>query len=365
MKALYITFIAFKAGNGITKKVKAQFKAFVKGGMDMRLSYFFVSGETKYYKIGSEQIRLGSRLQAALHPKVKFNALIEYIKKNQITFLYIRYTSNASASYLNFLQEAKKMGVRIYLEIPTYPYDGECNTKNPYKLFTLYREKIYRKRLHKFIDRVITFSDDDKIFNIKTINISNAVDFDSIELRTIKPNHNYIKFVAVATIGFWHGYDRIIRALAKYNNRDEIYIDIVGVGPALEELKELVTTLKIDKYVTFYGAQHGETLNKIFNDADICIGSLGRHRSGVNRMKALKSVEYAARGIPFIYSEQNDDFDHMPYIYKVSPDEAEIDIGEIINSLNYKNFNPIEIRNSAAELSWNTQITKITSTLKQ
>ncbi len=35
------------------------------------------------------------------------------------------------------------------------------------------------------------------------------------------------------------------------------------------------------------------------------------------KIKTLKNREYAARGIPFIYSEIDDDFENMPYIIKV------------------------------------------------
>ncbi len=34
------------------------------------------------------------------------------------------------------------------------------------------------------------------------------------------------------------------------------------------------------------------------------IASLGRHRNGITRIKTLKNREYAARGIPFVYSER-------------------------------------------------------------
>ena len=52
------------------------------------------------------------------------------------------------------------------------------------------------------------------------------------------------------------------------------------------------------------------------------IGSLARHRSGIDKIKTLKNREYAARGIPFVYSETDDDFEHQPYILKAAPDDS-------------------------------------------
>ena len=64
----------------------------------------------------------------------------------------------------------------------------------------------------------------------------------------------------------------------------------------------------IDRYdlkdkVIFHGALFGAELDDVFNQCQFAIGSLGRHRSGITRIKTLKNREYATRGIPFIYSE--------------------------------------------------------------
>ena len=80
------------------------------------------------------------------------------------------------------------------------------------------------------------------------------------------------------------------------------------------------------RQVIFHGQKMNEELDELFNEADFAIGSLARHRSGIDKIKTLKNREYAARGIPFIYSETDEDFDPMPYIMKVPADESPIDI---------------------------------------
>ncbi len=368
MKSLYITFIELKSGDGISKKVKAQYQALRDGGMDIELTCFEVRQGVKYYKIGDEELHLGSRLIAKLRSAEKFKSLLRYVKLNGVEFIYIRYTSDASAGYINFLKALKSLGVIIYLEIPTYPYDGEFSSKNPYKLYNFKREQFFRGSLHKAVARIVTYSEDNEIFGVKCVNISNAIAFDSIELRVEKPKHDYVKFLAVATLGFWHGYDRMIEALSRHLASEldvKIYFDIVGQGPALEELEQRVAERGLGEYVTFHGRKEGDELTQLFQDADICVGSLGRHRSGISEMRALKNVEYATRGIPFIYSETNPDFDSMPYIYKVSPDEKPIDIREIITSLDYKNYEPKAIRQSVTHLSWDSQMALVRATLQK
>jgi len=86
------------------------------------------------------------------------------------------------------------------------------------------------------------------------------------------------------------------------------------------------------------------------------IGSLGRHRVGINKIKTLKNREYAARGIPFIYSEIDSDFDQMPYVLKVPANETTIDINSIVKFYKKISITPMEIRSSIIDLSWEHQM---------
>jgi hypothetical protein len=119
----------------------------------------------------------------------------------------------------------------------------------------------------------------------------------------------------------------------------------------------------LEKYVIQHGALFGDDLNKQFDLADIGVGSLARHRSHITHIKTLKNREYAARGIPFIYSEMDEDFETMPYIMKVSPDDSPIDIESIIQFNEEKTINSLPIRKSIAYLSWKIQMNKISKQL--
>ena len=68
-------------------------------------------------------------------------------------------------------------------------------------------------------------------------------------------------------------------------------------------------------------------------------------------------MEYAARGIPFVYSEQSPDFDDMPYIKKELPDDSPINISELIEWRKQINIPPSEIRCTVEPaLSWEQQM---------
>jgi len=70
----------------------------------------------------------------------------------------------------------------------------------------------------------------------------------------------------------------------------------------------------------------------------------------------LKTREYAARGIPFMYSEIDSDFENKPYVLKAIPDESPIDIEQIVNFCSSTQWEPKDIRNDIYTLSWTNQM---------
>ena len=123
-----------------------------------------------------------------------------------------------------------------------------------------------------------------------------------------------------------------------------------------QEFKNVIAENKMEKYVILHGKKHGEALDNVFNMCDFGIGSLGRHRVGIQRIKTLKNREYAARGISFVYSETDNDFDNRPYVLKVPADESPINIHEIIKFHQQMKMSPQDIRNSIMDLSWENQM---------
>jgi hypothetical protein len=212
----------------------------------------------------------------------------------------------------------------------------------------------------------VTFSNDKIIFGTPTINLSNGIDFNQIKQKgPVPPFKNVLRLIGVAEIHFWHGFDRVLTGLAQYYRKPytrKILFEIVGDGVPEEMvgLKKIVATNHLEEYVTFHGVKSGNELDRLFEESHIGIGSLGRHRSCITHIKPLKNREYAARGIPFIYSEIDDDFENMPYIMKAPADETPLDMEKIIEFYDYGKFEPATIRNSIVHtLSWKVQMAKV------
>jgi hypothetical protein len=69
----------------------------------------------------------------------------------------------------------------------------------------------------------------------------------------------------------------------------------------------------------------------LMNHVDIGVGTLGLHRIGLKRGSTLKTKEYCARGIPFIYGyeekqlTENDDYD-----MRIPSDDSPVDFVKCI-----------------------------------
>jgi hypothetical protein len=144
-------------------------------------------------------------------------------------------------------------------------------------------------------------------------------------------------------------------------NREVVFHVVGGVDPNRMKLSfvPIIEKYGLQDRIIFHGQLFGDALTNVFNLCQFAIGSLGRHRSGITVIKTLKNREYATRGIPFIYSEQDSDFDHQPYVLKAPADESPIDIQQIIDFVDHFQMKPEEIRKTVEHLTWKIQMQRV------
>ena len=365
MKALFLTFHGFHATNGISKKIHYQVRALEANGVETHLCYLSEKQGIKYRLVDQEILAdYGGGLKGKLYKRFEFHSVFHYIIKNQINLVYIRSDHNANPFTIRLARKIKKAGIHVVMEIPTYPYDQEYVSFN--RKIQLLVDQCFRKLLAKYVDRIITFSNYKTIFGTPTIQISNGIDFDDIPMKQhVNDTSQEIHLIGVAEIHFWHGFDRLLKGLVNYYNTSpqyKVYFHIIGDFFTQREREECMSIVKenhLAPYVILHGRQTGKDLDLLFEQCDFGIGSLGRHRSGITHIKTLKNREYAARGIPFVYSEIDDDFENMPYIMKIPADESIVNITTILSFYNQLHTTPQTIRNSIQSLSWNNQMKKV------
>ncbi|MDL2213845.1 glycosyltransferase family 1 protein [Bacteroides sp. OttesenSCG-928-D19] len=368
MKALFLFFHGFEEHNGISKKIRYQIQALRDCGLDTHVCYLNDINNHKYRMYNDEQVLCdyGGGIKGKVLKRIEFDSIVEYVKKERIEFIYLRYDHNANPFTIRLVKRLKKAGAQIAMEIPTYPYDHEYSGLPAAYQRILFFDKLYREKFAKYVDKIITFSDYDTIWGKPTIRISNGIDFSQIKLKKqVNDTSKEIHLIGVATMHPWHGFDRAIRGMINYykqNNPLEVYFHVVGGGvpQVVEEYKRMVKENHLEKYVIFHNALFGEELDNLFEKSDIGIGSLARHRSNIDKIKTLKNREYAARGIPFVYSETDEDFENMPYIMKVPADESPLNIDNTIDFYRSVKLTPQEIRQTVKEtLSWKVQMEKV------
>ena len=374
MKILFLVYHGFSEVSGISKKIHYQVKGLRENGHEVHLCYYdFDKNGHRCRFVDDEVIKdYGKGVFAGILQRISYDCIYDYCRQRNIQFVYARCFQNANPFLIRLFEKLKKLGVKSVTEIPTYPYDQEFVGFPLMTRLGLKVDQLFRHKLSCQMNAIVTFSDAERIFGQRTIRISNGVDMDSIPLHQYqKPYDGSIHLIGVAEVHYWHGYDRLIAGLGEYfkntRNPRQVYFHIVG-GVWKSEMydsmhapgfAELMNKYGIRDKVIFHDQLFGEELNQVFNQCCFAIGSLARHRSGITTIKTLKNREYATRGIPFIYSEQDSDFDYQPYILKALPDETPINIQQILDYVDSHHFVPSKIRKTVEHLSWKVQMKRV------
>jgi len=234
--------------------------------------------------------------------------------------------------------------------------------------------KIIRKKINGFVsvtDEISTYQSK-KIQNVKKphITIGNGVDIKSLSIRQINFFNSFqINMLCIANINRWHGLDRLIKGIALYHGFKKVTVHIVGTGPELQKLKQMVLDHNLFEQVIFHGFTTGAALDNLFNTCHIAVGSLGIHRKGLTQTSELKVREYCARGIPWIIACRDPDFpDDFPYIHRIPADESPVNIEEVIEFVKrvYADpDHPQKMREYALEhLDWSVKMKKLKTFLE-
>jgi glycosyltransferase involved in cell wall biosynthesis len=108
--------------------------------------------------------------------------------------------------------------------------------------------------------------------------------------------------VVLGFVGFvrrWHGLDRVIRAIAAWQGRPGLRLEVVGEGPARTELEVLATDLGVADRVRFAGLAERDAIPRILAGFDIAL-----QPAAVPYASPLKVFEYMAAGRAIVAPDQ-------------------------------------------------------------
>ncbi len=286
-----------------------------------------------------------------------FNYLNKISAKNYDVCIF-RY-GLTSLSFLKILKRFRKDNykIRLLIDMPTYPYHMEhVGVTGKLKIVI---DKLLSKNLTKYVDYVLHSGIEKSIFRIPTIRVSNGISSANLKVRSNKEVKEY-RMIAVGKWRDWHGLDRLIKGMSVYRDRLELRLDIVGDGLELENLKQLVNKHDLQDFVFFHGICVGEKLDRLFDQVDIGVGTLGLFRKGVKVDSSLKNREYVARGLPVILSSEDADIkSDLAFVCKVPEDDSPIDVRLIEDFLKHLDVSDTikETRTFAENhLSWSSKM---------
>lgn len=293
-----------------------------------------------------------------------YKVLVREIRN--LNFVYIRF-QRSSPAFLWMLSRLRKMNPRLFVcvEIPTYPFETESISLRDKVLG--WGDRMSRRFLRRYVDRIVTFSQVNEIFGIPTIRTSNGVDVQALPILPKPETLLPFRLLGLANLAFWHGYDRVIAGIAAYKANGgprQVTFDIVGVGNELARLREDARRAGLEAEVRFHGSLTGERLTAVMTGAHIGIACIGMHRVDKDTSD-LKSREFCARGLPFLTGYNDRDFPaDIPFVQQVPATDDPIDIVAVLHFYAHlrstrPNY-PSEMRDFAQQnLTWQVKMSPV------
>lgn len=338
MRILYLTTKEFDNGtkDGVVKKIRNQMDCFIKAGHDVNYTYLDAKNKTMHF-VSDNDIEIGSysSLGGVYTKKIIASFLKNHLNDIKYDCSYIRFLGGRTDPWhLKILSLLHSHGIKVVLEMPTYPYDNEGSR------FETFIDRMFRYDLKKYTDRIVTYSSHSEIFGIGTINTKNGVDVDSIRRKACSSDTNEtINLIAVSSFINYHGYERLLTGLGEYykGNKEvevrDVVLHMVGDGSEMDYYKQIVADYHIEDKVVFYGFQSGDALDAIYDKADIAVGSLGIYKIGLETVSSIKTKEYISRGLPIVagFYEIGLFDENTEFFLNVGNNESNVDISTIID----------------------------------
>lgn len=291
------------------------------------------------------------------------------IEEHNFAYVYMR-RMPVFLSSISMTKMIKKKGTKLIVEIPTYNYKNEQKKEKRIirKIATKISEHIWN-RLNNRINlySIIGREESGDYLGRPAVNISNGIVVDRIKPKRTLPYDGYhLELIAVASMCYWQGYDRMIKAISDYTGNVKVRLHLVGPegDGSLEQWKNLVTELNLQESVIIHGPVYGEQLDMLFDCCHLGIGSLGLYRKKMEVGAILKNREYMARGIPFVYvgRDYNIELD-FPYARQLENSDSPIDFNNIVEFAEHvlnNDKNIYEMRNYANKnMSWESELRKV------
>lgn len=359
-RVLYISIFDHADTNnlGIKKKVDGQVKALREMGYQVSI-----------VKINESQLQIDDISILSIKSKIDYFinlpiTLTKYLRRSDLLFELVYFRKTVfTPFYWPLFRRLRKHTRNLVMEIPTFPFKKELKNKRSLLLLDDVTNLITRQ----YIDKIVTSQHFDQIYGLPTVKIKNGYDFSTAPSFPDKIPLGKIIFISVASLRFWHGLDRLIYSMARYQKqfpgRKPVEFHIVGTG---DEMQNLLTTVQISgaKGVYFHGAQYGVELSKLYKQSNIAVSSLGLYRKSATFHSSLKNMEYCYHGLPFVIGYKDPDLQNIDFVFEIPNDDTPIDMAAIVDWYEKLSTTPLDLHEWGKKMySWNQQMSNVINQL--
>lgn len=363
MRFLYASFISGAMQySGILKKVVGQTSGMAQLGYEA--DYTYVDNDNVILnsngKITQKPVSKGTRWRD--RQKAVADRICEYIQIGNYDYVYIKgFLTSPYDLQIAKCAKASKKSCKVFFEIATFPYWGEyrrflrvdLQKRNMRSLLGHILEITHHiftiPRLRRTIDAVVIFGKPvQKLWNVPAITVDNGVSVSTIKInRCIFPEPNAdINLLGVVGTSVAHGYSRILDGLAEYEQNTQkgepkIFFNIVGQNETIQDLKSQAHKLHVENSTRFLGYKQSDELLKMYETNDAAVSCLSEYKVGLNHLSPLKSREYCAAGVPFIYAYEDLLLDEStPFALKLPNNATPVDMKKVVEFVRNCRKNP-------------------------
>lgn len=352
MRFLYVSFVSDTPKYwGILKKIAGQTKGVARLGWEA--AYLCVqNGAVTLNREGFPPVcrRFPKGLRWRAWIRAVTGEICGFIREGKYDAVYIK-GFLATPYGLRAASAAKRANpeCRVVYEIATYPYWSEyrrffrldVKTRNFRSflghLLETAQHFLSAPRMKRAVDAVAVFGEPvRRVWGIPAVTIGNGISPGSVRpAGKTAPEGGKIRLLGVVGTSVTHGYDRVLRGMARYRadpagGKPEVVFDIVGENETIRELKELSSSLSIGDRVRFLGYRDSRGLDRLYASCDAAVSCLGGYLLGHRYLCPLKSREYCAAGIPFLYAYEDDLPPDAPFALKLPNDPSPVEIGAVV-----------------------------------
>lgn len=380
MNLLYVFSNAGLNESSVQKKVKNQIKALNDIGVSCKGLFFTTEDisdlSSEQYQFIKVEKASSNWFKSYRQKRLYHKAIYNYFKRNahKADFVYIRYPgpSKYMVRLLQLLENKaffehithEMAEVKLYSKEQAFKWNVSSILS---RLEFLYLPMLQEWYFGKFMRRKAAFG----ICNSKEIAeyenfragkdyiqliLGDAVDTNNFTLRTFPEFKDELKMVflkGASTNADFNGLDRVFNGINNYRGNYKLKFYIYGKNLMAE--KAMIENLSIQDKVELKPFTEPKVLDEIINSIHLGISALAVHRKGIKGTTTIKTREYCARGLPFVYGHNDPDFSEneeaAKFSLEVNADDTSLDFEKIIEWFSNLNQHSNEIPKTMNEFA--------------